>query len=228
MIELIDVEKIYGKKDYATRALKGVNLKIAEGEFLAIMGSSGSGKSTLLNIIGCMDSLTSGQYLVDGTDVGGMKNVKRQMFARDNISFVFQDFALMNDYTAYENVELPLRIKGIRAKERKKTVMDCLEKVGMAEYYKKYPNKLSGGQQQRVAIARALASGNKYILADEPTGALDSENGTEVIKVLRNIVKEGRTVIMVTHNEELATSSDRIVYIEDGVVTPYVKVEKDN
>lgn len=228
MIELIDVEKIYGKKDYATRALKGANLNISEGEFLAIMGPSGSGKSTLLNIIGCMDSLTSGQYLVDGIDVAGMKNVKRQMFARDNISFVFQDFALMNDYTAYENVELPLRIKGVRAKERKKRVIECLEKVGMAEYAKKHPNKLSGGQQQRVAIARALASGNKYILADEPTGALDSENGTEVIKVLRNIVKEGRTVIMVTHNEELALSADRIVYIEDGIVTPYVKVEKDN
>lgn len=226
MIELINVEKIYGKKDYATRALKDANLKISDGEFLAVMGPSGSGKSTLLNIIGCMDSLTSGQYLVDGMDVGNMKNIKRQEFARDNISFVFQDFALMNDYTAYENVELPLRIKGVRAKVRKKTVMECLEKVGMTEYYKKYPNKLSGGQQQRVAIARALASGNKYILADEPTGALDSENGMEVIKVLQNIVKEGRTVIMVTHNEELAMYADRIVYIEDGVVTPYVKEQK--
>ncbi len=218
MIELKNVEKIYGDKDCPIHALKGVSLNIADGEFVAIMGPSGSGKSTLLNIIGCMDSLTKGIYKIDETIISDLKNAKRQDFAKNNISFVFQDFALMNDYTAYENVELPLRIKGIPSKMRKKTVFDALGKVGMAEYYKKYPNKLSGGQQQRVAIARALASGNKYILADEPTGALDSVNGMEVIKVLKMIANEGKTIIMVTHNDELAKHADRIIYIEDGLI----------
>ena len=218
MIELIDVEKIYGDKDYKTYALKGVSIKIENGEFVAVMGPSGSGKSTLLNIIGCMDSLTNGIYKVDETIVSNLKSAKRQEFAKNNISFVFQDFALMNDYTSYENVELPLRIKGVSGRERKKIVLESLDKVGMSEFYKKYPNKLSGGQQQRVAIARALASGNKYILADEPTGALDRENGMEIINVLKDIAKEGRTVIMVTHNEELAKFADRIIYIEDGLI----------
>lgn len=218
MIELKDVEKIYGDKDCQTRALKGVSLNINDGEFVAIMGPSGSGKSSLLNILGCMDSLSKGTYTVDGIVVSELKNIKRQEFAKKNISFIFQDFALMNDYTAYENVELPLRIKGVSGEERKKVVLGALGKVGMAEYYKKYPNKLSGGQQQRVAIARALASGNKYILADEPTGALDSVNGMEVINVLKSITKEGRTIVMVTHNDELAQYADRIIYIEDGLI----------
>lgn len=218
MIELKDVEKIYGDKECQTHALKGVSLSIEDGEFVAIMGPSGSGKSSLLNILGCMDSLSKGTYMVDGMVVSDLKSVKRQEFAKKNISFIFQDFALMNDYTAYENVELPLRIKGVSGKERKKVVLEALKKVGMAEYYKKYPNKLSGGQQQRVAIARALASGNKYILADEPTGALDSVNGMDVINVLKSIAKEGRTIVMVTHNDELAQYADRIIYIEDGLI----------
>ncbi len=218
MIKLKDIVKIYGDKECQTYALKGVSIDIADGEFVAIMGPSGSGKSTLLNIIGCMDSLTEGELIVDEIVVSDLKNTKRQEFAKNNISFVFQDFALMNDYTAYENVELPLRIKGVSGRERKRIITESLNAVGMTEYYKKYPNKLSGGQQQRIAIARALASGNKYILADEPTGALDSTNGLEIINVLKEIAKEGRTVIMVTHNDELAKYADRVIYIEDGMV----------
>ncbi|MBP3338956.1 MAG: ABC transporter ATP-binding protein [Lachnospiraceae bacterium] len=218
MIRIKDIVKIYGDKECQTYALKGISLDINDGEFVAIMGPSGSGKSTLLNIIGCMDVLTEGEFIVDETIVSSLTNSKRQEFAKNNISFVFQDFALMNDYTSYENVELPLRIKGVSGRERKKIVLESLDKVGMSEFYKKYPNKLSGGQQQRVAIARALASGNKYILADEPTGALDRENGMEIINVLKDIAKEGRTVIMVTHNEELAKFADRIIYIEDGLI----------
>lgn len=216
MIELVDVKKVYGNKDNQTKALKGVSMKIMDGEFLAIMGPSGSGKSSLLNILGCMDSLSEGRYIVDKVTINELKDNKRQKFARDNISFVFQDFALMNDYTAYENVELPLRIKGVRGKERKKRILESLKQVGLENYYKKYPNTLSGGQRQRIAIARALASGNKYILADEPTGALDSKNGQDIVNILKNIAKQGRTVVMVTHNEELAKYADRVVYIVDG------------
>ncbi|MDY5576534.1 MAG: ABC transporter ATP-binding protein [Lachnospiraceae bacterium] len=216
MIELRDVKKIYGDKQNQTEALKGVSLQIEDGQMVAIMGPSGSGKSTLLNILGCMDSLTSGEYVMNGVVVSKLKDGKRQIFARDHISFVFQDFALMKDYTVYENAELPLKIKNVPKKERKRRVMEALEQVGIADLYKKFPTKISGGQQQRCAIARALASDNRYILADEPTGALDSQTGRDIVSLLKSMTKQGRTVILVTHNREIAEYADKVIELADG------------
>jgi putative ABC transport system ATP-binding protein len=221
MIKLSNVEKTYGNAknpDSQTHALKGITLTIEDGEMVAVMGPSGSGKSTLLNILGCMDSLTAGQYLVDDVEVSALKPAKRRTFAKENISFVFQDFALMKDYTIFENVELPLKIKNVPRKERKKIVLECLEEVGISDIRKKFPLKTSGGQQQRCAIARALASGNNLILADEPTGALDRENGQNIMNILRKVNQKGKTVVVITHDPEVAKHCDRIIRIVDGQI----------
>ncbi|MCH5270123.1 MAG: ABC transporter ATP-binding protein [Lachnospiraceae bacterium] len=216
MIELKQIVKHYGKGDNVTEALKGVSLKIEKGEFVAITGHSGCGKSTMLNILGGMDRQTEGEYLYDGTDVSRMSEKELAGFRNRHIGFVFQAFHLAGELTALENVALPLGYAGVGAKERKERAMGLLDKVGLSEKYKAHPAKLSGGEMQRVAIARAMANYPQVLLADEPTGNLDRENGEMVMKILRELNKEGMTIIMVTHDLELAAMADRRIRMADG------------
>ena len=217
MIKLENITKIYSNAGNQ-KALDDVSIEITDGEFIAIMGESGSGKSTLINIIGMMDKETEGKYILDNKDVSKLSLRQREVVRRENISFIFQQFALIKRYTIYENVELPLIAKGIPSKKRKKMIMEALVALGIEEIANKYAMNTSGGQQQRASIARAIVSDNKYILADEPTGALDSRNGEEVMQLLEKLHKSGKTVIMVTHNEKLAKMAERIIYIKDGKV----------
>lgn len=216
MIELKQIVKHYGKGDNVTEALKGVSLQIEKGEFVAITGHSGCGKSTLLNILGGMDRQTEGEYLYDGTDVSRMSEKELAGFRNRHIGFVFQAFHLAGELTALENVALPLGYAGVGAKERKERAKVLLDRVGLSEKYKAHPAKLSGGEMQRVAIARAMANHPQVLLADEPTGNLDRENGEMVMKILRELNKEGMTVIMVTHDLELAAMADRCIRMADG------------
>ena len=191
MIRLENISKIYDAKIDTTKALDNVSLQINDGELVAIMGPSGSGKSTLLNILGCMDTATEGKYYVDDVEVSMLKKSQRDSFRKKNIGFVFQHFALMDYYTAYENIELPLIIKNIKRSERKRLVNEQLKLLGIEEVKDHIPSKMSGGQRQRVAIARALVSGCNILLADEPTGALDQATGREVMELLKEINKRG-------------------------------------
>ena len=218
MIQLKDIKKVYKTKEMTTTALDGVSLDIEDGQMLAIMGPSGSGKSTLLNIIGAMDNLTEGSYKVNDTEVGTLKGNKLHEFRKNNISFVFQDFALMTRYTVYENVELPLLAGKKKRSERKKIVKEKLELMGIADLAKKYPTQISGGQQQRCAIARALASGNDIILADEPTGALDQNTGHEIMEAFKKVNELGKTVIIVTHDPNVAAYCNKTIHIVDGKI----------
>lgn len=216
MIKLTNVKKDYGKGDCCTHALQGINMKIEKGEFIAIVGTSGSGKSTLLHIIGGMDQLTSGEYHFENEVVSDYSLAKLQDFRKKNISFIFQNFALMNKYTIFENVEMPLLAR--KVKNRKKVVMDCLEKVGIEKLKNKKPTQLSGGQQQRCAIARALAANTRVILADEPTGALDNNTSAEIMSCFEEIHKEGHTIVLITHDLNIAKQCQRIIHIEDGKI----------
>lgn len=218
MIKLENVTKIYGSEDNKTVALDGISISIEDGEMLAIMGPSGSGKSTLLNIIGAMDTLTSGDYYFDDIKVNDLSDKKIHEFRKNNISFVFQNFALMGNYTVFENVELPLISKRVSAKKRKEIVTKQLKLMGIEELAKKYPAKISGGQQQRCAIARALASGNKLILADEPTGALDRKTGEDIMDTFISLNEMGKTIIIITHDENVARKCKRIITIKDGKI----------
>ena len=220
LIELKNVSKEYkmDSGETGTMALNGVSLMIHRGEFIAIMGTSGSGKSTLLNIIGAMDDVTTGEYYFKGETVHNKNNREIHLFRKKHISFVFQNFALMDHYTVFENVELPLRAKNVSKKQRKKIILEQLKKLGIEELAEKMPRQLSGGQQQRCAIARALASGNDVILADEPTGALDSRNSREIMGIFKELNKEGKTIIVVTHDENIAKETQRIIKIEDGKI----------
>lgn len=220
LIELKNVSKEYkmDSGETGTMALNGVSLMIHRGEFIAIMGTSGSGKSTLLNIIGAMDDATTGEYYFNGEMVHNKNNREIHLFRKKHISFVFQNFALMDHYTVFENVELPLRAKNVSKKQRKKIILEQLKKLGIEELAEKMPRQLSGGQQQRCAIARALASGNDVILADEPTGALDSRNSKEIMGIFKELNKEGKTIIVVTHDENIAKETQRIIKIEDGKI----------
>ncbi|MCI8410270.1 MAG: ABC transporter ATP-binding protein [Lachnospiraceae bacterium] len=220
LIELKNVSKEYkmDSGETGTKALNDVSLVIHKGEFVAIMGTSGSGKSTLLNMIGAMDDMTSGEYYFNGKIIDNKNNREIYLFRKEHISFVFQNFALMDHYTVFENAELPLRAKNISKKQRKKIVMEQLKKLGIEELAEKMPRQLSGGQQQRCAIARALASGNDVILADEPTGALDSQNSKEIMEIFKELNKEGKTIIIVTHDENVARETQRIIKIEDGKI----------
>ncbi len=218
MIALDHVTKIYTSGSVDNKALNDVSLTIGDGEFIAIMGTSGSGKSTLLNIIGCMDSLTEGSYYYDDTAVHALNGASLNRFRKNHVSFVFQYFALMNRYTVYENVEIPLKIKNMPKKERRRIVMENLERMGIADKAKELPSHISGGQQQRCAIARALASGNDIILADEPTGALDQKTGSDIMDCLELINQEGKTIIVVTHDENVAKRANRILRLEDGIL----------
>ena len=218
MIKLENVTKIYGKDGSKTVALDGVDLEIKDGEMVAIMGPSGSGKSTMLNIIGAMDDLTDGKYFFGDEEVSSLRGNKLHEFRKNNISFVFQNFALMNNYTVFENVELPLLSKRLSSRKRKEIVNEKLKIMGIADLAKKYPTKISGGQQQRCAIARALASGNELILADEPTGALDRKTGEDIMEAFTKLNEMGKTVIIITHDEHVAKKCQRIVHINDGKI----------
>ena len=216
MIEMKQIVKHYGKGDNVTEALKGVSLKIEKGEFVAITGHSGCGKSTLLNILGGMDRQTKGEYFYDRTDVSRMSEKELAGFRNRHIGFVFQAFHLAGELTALENVALPLGYAGVGAKERKERAKVLLDRVGLSGKYKAHPAKLSGGEMQRVAIARALSNHPQVLLADEPTGNLDRENGEMIMKILRELNEEGMTIIMVTHDLELAAMADRCIRMADG------------
>ena len=218
MIRLENVIKIYGE-DYEKKiALNNICLEIKDGEFVAVTGPSGSGKSTLLNIIGCMDIPTKGRYYLDDSDITLKTKSQIEDIRKEKIGFVFQHFALMDYYTAYENIELPLIIKNIKRSERKRLVNEQLKLLGIEEVKDHIPSKMSGGQRQRVAIARALVSGCNILLADEPTGALDQATGREVMELLKEINKRGTTVIIVTHDINIANQTERIIEICDGKI----------
>ena len=218
MIQLNDIKKIFRTEEVETYALNGVGLEVKEGEFVAIMGPSGCGKSTLLNILGLLDNPSEGTYRLNGRDVSTLKEDERTELRKGCIGFVFQSFNLIDELNVYENVELPLLYMGIASKERKQRVMDVLRRVNMSHRSKHFPNQLSGGQQQRAAIARAVISRPKLILADEPTGNLDSKNGLEVMNLLAKLHEEGTTIVMVTHSRHDAGFADRIVNLFDGQV----------
>lgn len=221
VIEMTNVSKVFGKDETGnkTTALSGVDLVVEQGEFVAVMGPSGSGKSTLLNIIGLLDIPTSGQYKVDGKTVLAKSEGELARIRREKIGFIFQSFNLLPRYTALGNVELPMIYGGIKPRDRKKRAKELLTKVGLGDKLKNKPNALSGGQVQRVAIARALASEPSLILADEPTGNLDSKSGSEIMKLLKGLHKDGATIVMVTHNPDLAELANRTIHVIDGKVT---------
>lgn len=218
MIKTNDLTKVFRTEEVETTALNKVSLDVKDGEYVAVMGPSGCGKSTLLNILGLLDNPTSGSYLFNGTEVANLKERDRTIFRKGNIGFVFQSFNLIDELNVYENVELPLIYLKMKPGERKKMVEDVLERMKIGHRAKHFPQQLSGGQQQRVAIARAVVANPKLILADEPTGNLDSKNGIEVINLLTELNKEGTTIIMVTHSDRDAGYAQRIVNLFDGKV----------
>lgn len=219
LISIRNVYKTYKMGEVEVNALNGVSLDIRYKEFVSIVGPSGSGKSTLMNMIGCLDVPTSGDFFLDGEDVSKMKERQLAKLRNRTIGFIFQGFNLLNKLTAYENVELPLIYQGIGAGERKKMVMQALERVGLGGRTHHKPTELSGGQQQRVAIARALSSRPPLILADEPTGNLDSRSGGEVMKMLHELHEEGKTIVLITHDNDIAMQANRIIRIADGEIT---------
>ena len=216
MIQIENLGKTFRTEEVETIALQGINLRIDDGEFVAIMGPSGCGKSTLLNIIGLLDNPSEGSYLLNGQEVARLTEDERTGLRRGTIGFVFQSFNLIDEMTVYENVELPLIYAGVPAKERRERVEALLDRMKMSHRAKHYPQQLSGGQQQRVAIARAVITRPQLILADEPTGNLDSAHGKEVIGLLAELNREGTTIVMVTHNSHDAASARRIVHLFDG------------
>ena len=226
MIELKDIYKIYGDGDGEIRALDGVSLTINEGEFVAIVGQSGSGKSTCMNIIGCLDVPTSGQYHLNGIDVSTMKDDELAKIRNKMIGFIFQHYNLIPKLSVLENVELPLIYRGMPPKERHEKALNALDRVGLKDRAKKMPSQLSGGQQQRVSIARALAGDPSLMLADEPTGALDSKTGKEVLEFLKNLNEQGNTIVMITHDNEIASQAKRIVRIQDGKIISDERVDE--
>ncbi|NWL14857.1 ABC transporter ATP-binding protein [Pseudoalteromonas sp. Scap03] len=218
MIKLTNLSRVFRTQDVETTALSNINLTVNEGDFLAIMGPSGCGKSTLLSILGMLDSPTSGNFDFAGTDIAGYSEKQLAELRKESIGFVFQSFNLIDELTVYENVELPLQYQKISKSERKQRVETILKRVGIDHRGEHLPQQLSGGQQQRVAVARALVINPKLILADEPTGNLDSKNGDEVMAMLRELNREGTTVIMVTHSEKEGAYADRLVRLLDGQV----------
>jgi putative ABC transport system ATP-binding protein len=217
-IELKEVNKTYFGAQ-PLHVLKGINLEVEKGEFVSIMGASGSGKSTLLNILGILDTYDSGEYRIDGTLIKNLSENKAAEYRNSLIGFIFQSFNLIGFKTAVENVELPLFYKGVGRRERHRIAMDYLDRMGLAEWASHYPNELSGGQKQRVAICRALIAKPKILLADEPTGALDSKTSLEVMQLLGKLnEEEGVTIIVVTHESGVANSTNKIIHIKDGVI----------
>lgn len=218
MIRTENLTRIFRTEEVETIALNGVNIEVEDGEFIAIMGPSGCGKSTLLNILGLLDSPTEGKYWLNNEEVGHLKERERTAYRKGRIGFVFQNFNLIDELTVEENVDLQLKYLGVGKAERKERVLDILRKVKLSHRAKHYPHQLSGGQQQRVAIARAVVFGPKLILADEPTGNLDSKNGMEVMQLLSELNEEGTTIVMVTHSKHDATYASRIINLFDGQV----------
>lgn len=218
MINIHNLHKSYDTGKSKLHVLKGINLKIAQGEFVSIMGSSGSGKSTLLNIIGILDEKDSGTYELDGIPIEHLNEVKAAEYRSRFLGFIFQSFNLINYKTALENVALPLYYQDVPRKERNQKALEYLEKVGLANWATHLPSELSGGQKQRIAIARALITDPKVILADEPTGALDSQTTYDIMKLLQEINNEGKTIIVVTHEPDVATETKRNVVLKDGII----------
>ncbi len=218
MIELYDIYKIYKMGDINLYALNSVNLKILKNEFVAILGPSGSGKSTLMNIIGCLDTPTSGRYILDGNEASKLSDNQLAEIRNSKIGFVFQQFNLIPQLTALENVELPLIYKGMLASKRHKIAKEALERVGLSDRINHRPRQLSGGQQQRVAIARAIVTNPSIILADEPTGNLDSKSGEEIMQIFKQLHSQGCTVVLITHDNHIASQAKRIVRIHDGKI----------
>jgi putative ABC transport system ATP-binding protein len=216
MIKITNLEKTYRTEEVETVALNKINVDVKEGEFVAIMGPSGCGKSTLLNILGLLDDPDGGSYVFNGTEVADFNERRRADLRKKNIGFVFQSFNLIDELTVYENVELPLIYNDVKPADRKKRVEEVLDKMQIMHRRNHYPQQLSGGQQQRVAVARAVVNSPKLILADEPTGNLDSSNGNEVMKMLTDLNEQGTTIIMVTHSEHDARFSHRIIRMLDG------------
>jgi putative ABC transport system ATP-binding protein len=226
MIEIKDLHKSYQMGSNSLHVLKGIDFSVKEGELVAIMGSSGSGKSTLLNILGMLDEADSGSYFLDKVPIKGLNETKAAQYRNKFLGFVFQSFNLINYKTALENVALPLYYQRKKRKERIDTAMDYLSKVGLAEWATHLPSELSGGQKQRVAIARALAADPKVLLADEPTGALDSKTSYEVMDIIQNINDEGKTILVVTHEPDIADMCKRIVHLKDGVIVEDKEVKQ--
>jgi len=218
MLDIKNLNKSYKMGDSSLHVLKGIDLFAKSGEMVAIMGSSGSGKSTLLNIIGILDEADSGNYVLDGVEIKDLNEKKAANYRNQFLGFVFQSFNLINYKNAMENVALPLYYQGLKRKERQEKAMFHLEKVGLAEWAKTFPSELSGGQKQRVAIARALASEPKLLLADEPTGALDTATSHDIMQFLQQLNDEGKTILLVTHEEDIAKMCKRIVRLRDGVI----------
>ena len=226
LIEIKDMYKIYEMGSEEVHALDGVNLTIEEKEFVAIVGASGSGKSTLMNMIGCLDTPTSGTYLLDGEDISSIPDRRLAKVRNQKIGFIFQQFNLFKKLTAYENVERPAKYSGISRQERRTRVLEAIEKVGLTDRMHHKPVELSGGQQQRVAIARSLVNRPPVLLADEPTGNLDSKSSREIIEMIRQLHRAGNTIILITHDPGIAEQADRILNISDGKIISDVRKGK--
>lgn len=224
MITLSNIKKVFRTEEIDTWALREVSLEVKDGEFVSIMGPSGCGKTTLLNIMGLLDTPTDGTYMLDGKDVSQLSERERTNIRKGTIGFVFQSFNLIDDLDVYENIELPLLYMGVPAKERKKRVTEMLDRMAMSHRRGHFPCQLSGGQQQRVAVARAVVSNPKIILADEPTGNLDSKNSKEVMDLLLQLHEQGTTIVMVTHSQHNASYADRIINLFDGQIVEHAEL----
>ncbi|GAA1263722.1 macrolide ABC transporter ATP-binding protein [Planotetraspora silvatica] len=223
VLDIRAVAKVYGEGETAVHALRGVSLRVEQGDYVAIMGASGSGKSTLMNIIGCLDVPSSGSYLLDGTNVGVLDEVRLAIVRNRKIGFVFQSFNLIPRMSALANVELPLAYGGVKAAERRKRALAALDQVGLAQRVGHQPNELSGGQQQRVALARALVTAPTLLLADEPTGALDSKSSDDVMRIFDGLSADGRTIVLITHEDDVAAHAKRVIRLMDGQVVEDVR-----
>jgi putative ABC transport system ATP-binding protein len=212
------ITRFYGKNENRVDALRGIDLSINSGEFIAIIGPSGSGKTTLLNILGCLDSPNSGEYIIDKTDISKLTSKDLANLRNKKFGFIVQNFALLDDYTVYENIKIPLDYSKTKINNKKQEIKEILKKLGIEDKINKFPTELSGGQCQRVSIARALINNPDIILADEPTGALDKEMGQQVINIFKEINKENKTIIIVTHDANIASQCDRVITIEDGSI----------
>lgn len=224
MLEMRRVSKIYRTEHVETHALRALDLHVKQGEFVAVTGPSGSGKTTFLNIAGLLETYSDGQYLLDGQDIVGLSDSQRSDLRNRKIGFIFQSFNLIPDLDLFDNADVPLRYRGLPDSERKKRIVEALVSVGLGSRMRHYPAQLSGGQQQRAAIARALAGTPKVLLADEPTGNLDSQMASEVLGLLEEINRRGTTVVMVTHDSELAARAQRNIHVVDGLATDFTAV----
>ena len=218
MIKMEKIWRIFDIGKVQVEALRGIDLTIKEGEFMAIMGPSGSGKSTLMHIMGCLDTPSKGSYTLDGEKIEDLDDNKLAEIRNEKVGFVFQSFNLLPYASAYENIELPLIFKGVNSSQRKKKVLEVLEQVDLSDRMDHKPSELSGGQQQRVAIARAMVNDPRIVLADEPTGNLDSQSGKEIINLFSDLWKQGNTIVMITHDESIAQRCQRVIHLKDGII----------